>query len=356
MMHCEYITSDPAFPLAVAMGGSNSRRFVFLYNWTPDLHFERVSYDEASEDDMILVRPRRTRLAVTAPVRDQLNLGASPVHALLSAYERVTGFASPSRLFVYHNMRRRAEERDDDGVKLVDAIASLLWYGTCAEERWPYAPARFDETPTEACYAEATRSPPVRAYSVEAHQLRALLSRGYPVLAGMQIYASYEEAEGGDLPVPASNDVIIGGHAVLIVGYDDDRARYTFQNSRGTEWGDAGYGTLPYIVAHDPSKVSSLWTIKLDRDPLPEVWSVDASDSISSSAMEGEIGTHDDGFDDGTGSGGDSREAAETVPIGHLGRVREDAVLEHHAQPLEAPVAHPSLPGGQPDVDRGERL
>lgn len=334
------------------MGGSNSRRSVLLFNWTPDLNFERVSYDEAPEDDMMLVRPRRTRLAMTAPVRDQLNLGASPVHALLSAYERVTGFASPSRLFVYHNMRRRAEERDDDGVKLVHAIASLQWYGTCAEERWPYVPARFDQTPTEACYAEAARSPPVRACTVEPHQLRALLSRGYPVLAGLQIYACYEEAVGGDLPVPASNDVVLGGHAVLLVGYDDDRARYTFQNSRGTEWGDAGYGTLPYVVAHDPSKVSSLWAIELDRDPLPEAWSLHASDSLSASAMEREIEAHDDG----AGSGRDPREAAESVSIDHLGRVREDAVLEHHARALEAPVAHPPLPGSQPDVDRGERL
>jgi hypothetical protein len=46
--------------------------------------------------------------------------------------------------------------------------------------------------------------------------------------------------------MPTKNDTIIGGHAVLIVGYNDVTKQFKFKNSWGTSWGNRGYGYLPY--------------------------------------------------------------------------------------------------------------
>jgi C1A family cysteine protease len=72
---------------------------------------------------------------------------------------------------------------------------------------------------------------------------------------GLTIYSSiYEEAnyKKGYIPIPHSKDNVQGGHAVVAVGYDDTKIIGTsvgallIRNSWGTNWGEQGYGWLPY--------------------------------------------------------------------------------------------------------------
>ena len=76
---------------------------------------------------------------------------------------------------------------------------------------------------------------------------------------GFRIYASIDEvAKDGNLPFPSESESFTGEHAVVAVGYDDNRqitnwrnGQKTFgalliRNSWGTAWGDEGYGWLPY--------------------------------------------------------------------------------------------------------------
>jgi C1A family cysteine protease len=52
--------------------------------------------------------------------------------------------------------------------------------------------------------------------------------------------------------VPDPGGVFEGGHAVLVVGYDDKKKRFRFQNSWGTDWGARGFGyfTYDYMETH----------------------------------------------------------------------------------------------------------
>ena len=49
-----------------------------------------------------------------------------------------------------------------------------------------------------------------------------------------------------------SHDQVQGGHAVVAIGYDDnrkigkDKGAIKIRNSWGTQWGQNGYGWLPY--------------------------------------------------------------------------------------------------------------
>ena len=71
----------------------------------------------------------------------------------------------------------------------------------------------------------------------------ALVNVG-PVLAGMTVYEDFGWYTGG-LYTP-STSTSLGGHAVCVVGYDDDEGAWIVKNSWGTSWGEAGYARIAY--------------------------------------------------------------------------------------------------------------
>ena len=67
----------------------------------------------------------------------------------------------------------------------------------------------------------------------------------------------------GVLRLPRQSEHVIGGHAVLAVGYDDSSATFQIRNSWGSDWGDGGYFTMPYSYVTDPNLCADFWTIRL---------------------------------------------------------------------------------------------
>ncbi len=77
---------------------------------------------------------------------------------------------------------------------------------------------------------------------------------------GFPVYASIDQATAsGKIPWPAPHERVMGGHALVAVGYDDalpitnagpdgstTKGALLIRNSWGTAWGDRGYGWLPY--------------------------------------------------------------------------------------------------------------
>jgi C1A family cysteine protease len=56
---------------------------------------------------------------------------------------------------------------------------------------------------------------------------------------------------------------MIGGHAVMAVGYDDEKKHFIIQNSWGTEWGDKGFFYMPYDYAANSDLAADFWTIRI---------------------------------------------------------------------------------------------
>ena len=73
--------------------------------------------------------------------------------------------------------------------------------------------------------------------------LKGCLASGYPFVFGFTVYESFESpqvAKTGIVPMPGPTEKVVGGHAVVCVGYDDTKQQFIVRNSWGDELGNSG--------------------------------------------------------------------------------------------------------------------
>lgn len=122
-------------------------------------------------------------------------------------------------------------------------------YGATLEVNYPYNINKFAYLPYGATYIDALKHRNI-TYGTVAKTLAGVknsLVNGYPCLIGFTVYENLfddDVTETGDIKVP--EEEVAGGHAVVIIGYNDNTSRFIIRNSWGTAWSDNGYGTLPY--------------------------------------------------------------------------------------------------------------
>src|SRR5437588_133133 len=138
------------------------------------------------------------------------------------------------------------------------------------EKLWPYSdanPGPFTKKPSAAAFADGRKHPAVvyqRLPQVDI-QLKGCLASGYPFVFGISVYESFESsavAKSGKVPMPKPKEKMLGGHAILAVGYDDTQRRFIIRNSWGPDWGVKGYFTLPYEYVLDSNLADDFWTIR----------------------------------------------------------------------------------------------
>jgi C1A family cysteine protease len=140
--------------------------------------------------------------------------------------------------------------------------------GDCPEKEWPYNIAKFTVKPSTGCYKDALKYKALSYQRVvqTLSQLKGCLASGYPFVFGFTVYESFESdavAKSGAVPMPAPNEKVLGGHAVLAVGYDDSAQRFIVRNSWGKTWGLQGYFTMPYAYLTDNNLADDIWTIRV---------------------------------------------------------------------------------------------
>ena len=171
-----------------------------------------------------------------------------------------------SARYIYYAARKAAgfDLNSDSGAQIKDGITVLSSVGAVMEDVWPYRAGKFAEKPPAVVEkAERFRITDARPLATVDDLKHALKENG-PVVAGITVFegAMTEEAsKTGVIPLPTKKEQIVGGHAIVIVGYDDEKRRLRFVNSWGKQWGEQGFGYLPYEYVK--KYMSDAWTFRL---------------------------------------------------------------------------------------------
>ena len=266
--------TEPDGAAASAAPATDSVRKVAGYGWVPDIPDQRDHMYAAPAYVMAKLPSTCDLRTHCPPVYDQGQLGSCTANAIAGAIEfdqmkqGLSDVFVPSRLFIYYNERAmEGTVNSDSGAQIRDGIKSVSKQGDCPEDEWPYDITKFATKPPPKCYKDAVahRAILYQRLAQTLNQMKGCIASGYPFVYGFSVYESFESpqvAESGEVPMPSPGERMIGGHAVVAVGYQDAKSQFICRNSWGDQWGDKGYFYMPYAYLLDNNLADDLWTIR----------------------------------------------------------------------------------------------
>lgn len=160
---------------------------------------------------------------------------------------------SPS--FVYNQINRGI----DKGSNYIEALNLLKDQGVCTWSSMPYSENDFRSMPTQTAKQQASDFKIERYFRLGERQdllsdVKEQLANSHPVIASAISDINYLGGGYGNNPnnpyvwrsIGSFNPTM--GHAILIIGYDDNRQAFKFLNSYGRTWGNDGFGWISYSI------------------------------------------------------------------------------------------------------------
>lgn len=245
------------------------------YGWIRDLPDPRDTFLAMPSPAVAAQFPSSVDLRGQFPaVYDQGQLGSCTANALAGAIEyqlgreKLDSVFTPSRLFIYYYERaERGTIPFDSGASIREGIQAVSNQGYPPESVWPYDPAQFAVTPDAQAQAAATGHKVFQSFCLQQNldHIRSSLADQEPVVFGMTVFESFESPAveaSGIVPLPSPAEASVGGHAMVIVGYDDSAGSFWVRNSWGESWGIGGYCRIPYGYLTNAQLAADFWTLR----------------------------------------------------------------------------------------------
>jgi len=179
-----------------------------------------------------------------------------------------------SPAFIY-NQRTVKDVTQDLGMTMADGLRIASERGVATLATMPYNSSDCVTQPSVEARIEA------ETYRVDSYVnlfrgggnadmplVKSYLAAGEPVLVAVPLYSEFYRVSAGQptIDAPGPGSMFYGGHAVTLVGYDDQTELFKFVNSWGSWWGDKGYGYFTYDYVQQ--KCWEAWVL-LDSDTTP---------------------------------------------------------------------------------------
>lgn len=211
------------------------------------------------------------------PIEDQGMLGSCTGQAIAGAIEYLNKKSGRptdvSRLFIYYYERViLGTVNYDSGAYIRDGIKVVNKNGASLEKFWPYIISRYRTKPNSVSIQDAAKRK-VLLYerAVDFDACINALANGYPITIGFDVYSSFlsrTTSTTGMMSYPnTATETLLGGHAVLLVGYNNSTNQFIARNSWGNRWGDRGYFYMPYQVIMNKTMSDDFWVIKTVNNP-----------------------------------------------------------------------------------------
>jgi C1A family cysteine protease len=246
------------------------------YGWLRDRLDPRDHHWELSLEERLTPLPAEWSLRdAMPPVYNQGQLGSCTANAIGACVEyqemkEHQPAVTPSRLFIYWNERNlEGHVSTDSGAQIRDGMKVVSTFGAPPESDWPYDVTRFAVEPPAQAYVDARKHEALYGRVTQsAHSFQASTFFRRPVVFGFAVFESFETiGADGVMPLPdPSREKLLGGHAVVIVGYRPINGQLYFEvrNSWGDGWGDQGYFWMPAVYAVSPQFCSDFWHIDFE--------------------------------------------------------------------------------------------
>lgn len=139
------------------------------------------------------------------------------------------------------------------GTRIRDAFKLMQKTGACPDKLWPFKQQLPNPDHEEIIKNEAMNHRIKLYYSLHTNDERRIhLAKEGPFVVGVPVYSNWDNIDSSGL-VPNPGGVFCGGHALLVVGYDDKKQLFKFQNSWTKNWGAKGFGYFTYKYMENES-------------------------------------------------------------------------------------------------------
>lgn len=256
---------------------------LFAQEYVTGLEFSKDKYEEVTETVPLVTRsltsiPSNYSLKAFSPTPG--NQGSQPscvgwasgygartiANAIKNGWQNNTALInqntySPS--FVYNLIKAKGDDNCTKGSYIADAMQLLNTYGVLTLKDFTYNAANCRTVPTNYGLEKAKQNT-ILTYERLAKwdnpvnlvgKVKKAIANQNPVVIGMQVSSTFYRVKGVWNGEHSGN---VGGHAMVVVGYDDNKYGGAFEilNSWGTAWGNSGYIWVSYDAFKNNTKTA----------------------------------------------------------------------------------------------------